>query len=62
MIMLSTPATAFTANTSKEYYTVHVEYSDMIGHQEKLDVMVQNNNVYVDAKMLSERQIGRAHV
>ena len=55
VIMLSIPTTAFAANTSEENYTVQVEYSDMIGHQEKLDVMVQNNNVYVDAKMLSER-------
>ena len=41
VIMLSIPTTAFAANTSEENYTVQVEYSDMIGHQEKLDVMVQ---------------------
>ncbi|MEY8387416.1 hypothetical protein AALC17_08995 [Oscillospiraceae bacterium 38-13] len=54
-IMISITTTSFAVNAGEEYYAVQVEYSDMIGHQEKLDIMIQNNNVYVDAKMLSER-------
>ena len=55
VIIISTPTTSFAANTGEEYYTVQVEYTDNIGHQEGLDVMIQNNNVFVDAKMLAER-------
>lgn len=55
VITISTTTTSFAANTGEEYYTVQVEYSDNIGHQEELDVMIQNNNVFVDAKMLAER-------
>lgn len=55
VITISTTTTSFAANTGEEYYTVQVEYSDNIGHQEGLDVMILNNNVFVDAKMLAER-------
>ncbi|MBR3460383.1 MAG: hypothetical protein IKH21_06290 [Clostridia bacterium] len=55
VIVISMTTTSFAANTGEEYYTVQVEYSDNIGHQEELDVMIQNNNVFVDAKMLAER-------
>lgn len=55
VIMISTATTSLAANTGKEYYSVQVEYSDNIGHQEELDVMIQNNHVFVDAKMLAER-------
>lgn len=55
VIMISITKTSFAENIGEEYYTVQVEYSDMVGHQEKLDVMIQNNNVFVNAKMLSER-------
>ena len=53
--MISITTTAFTADVGSEYYTVQVEYSDNIGHQEQLNLMLQNNNVFVDAKMLAER-------
>ena len=55
VMIISMTTTSFAANTGEEYYTVQVEYSDNIGHQEELDVMIQNNNVFVDAKMLAER-------
>lgn len=55
VITLSINATAFAANTSEEYYTVQVEYSDNIGRLEQLDLMAIDNNVFVDAKMLAER-------
>lgn len=46
---------AFATENNEEYYTIQVEYSDNTGHQESLDVMIQNDNVFVDAKMLAER-------
>lgn len=46
---------SFAAESSEEYYTIQVEYSDNIGHQESLDIMIQNDNVFVDAEMLAER-------
>lgn len=55
VMMISMTTTSFAANTDEEYYTVRVEYSDNIGHQEELDIMIQNDNVFVDAKMLAER-------
>ena len=55
VIMGSMAVPAFAAESSEEYYTIPVEYSDNIGHQESLDVMIQNDNVFVDAKMLAER-------
>lgn len=55
VMMISMTTTSFAANTGEEHYTVQVEYSDNIGHQEELYVMIQNNNVFVDAKMLAER-------
>lgn len=54
-IMISTAVPAFAAETGEEYYTIPVEYSDNTGHQESLDIMIQNDNVFVDAKMLAER-------
>lgn len=53
MILMSVPA--FAAESREEYYTIQVEYSDNIGHQESLDIMIQNDNVFVDAEMLAER-------
>lgn len=50
---MSIPASA--ARGSEEYYTMQVEYSDNTGHQESLDIMIQNDNVFVDAEMLAER-------
>ena len=55
VIMISMAIPAFAAENSEEYYTIQVEYSDNTGHQESLDVMIQNDNVFVDAKMLAER-------
>ena len=55
VMMISMPVPAFAVESSEEYYTIQVEYSDNIGHQELLDIMVQNNNVFVDAEMLAER-------
>lgn len=55
VIMISMTTTSFATNTDEEYYTIQVEYSDNIGHREDLDVMLLNNNVFVDAKMLAER-------
>ena len=54
-IFLSTYTTAMAIEDSSKYYTVQVEYSDNTGHKETLDVMVQNNNVFVNAKMIAER-------
>ena len=53
MVLMSVPS--FAAESSEEYYTIQVEYSDNIGHQESLDIMIQNDNVFVDAEMLAER-------
>lgn len=55
IIMVSITVPSFAAEESEEYYSIPVEYSDNIGHQESLDIMVQNDNVFVDAKMLAER-------
>lgn len=55
VIIISMAVPAFAAESIEEYYTIRVEYSDNIGHQESLDVMIQNDNVFVDAKMLAER-------
>ena len=55
VIMISTTTISFAANTDEEYYTVQVEYSDNIGHPEELNIMILNNNVFVDAKMIAER-------
>lgn len=55
VIMISMTVPAFAAEASEEYYTIPVEYSDNTGHQELLDIMIQNDNVFVDAKMLAER-------
>lgn len=55
VIIVSMAVPAFAVESSEEYYTIQVEYSDNTGHQESLDVMMQNDNVFVDAKMLSER-------
>lgn len=53
MMLMSVPS--FAAESSEEYYTIQVEYSDNTGHQESLDIMIQNDNVFVDAEMLAER-------
>ena len=55
VIMVSMSVPAFAVESSEEYYTIQVEYSDNTGHQELLDVMIQNGNVFVNAKMLAER-------
>ena len=55
VMMVSMSVPAFATENSEEYYTIQVEYSDNIGHQESLDVMIQNDNVFVEAEMLSER-------
>ena len=55
VIIISMAVPAFAAESIEEYYTIRVEYSDNIGNQESLDVMIQNDNVFVDAKMLAER-------
>lgn len=55
VMMISMSVPAFAAESSEEYYTIQVEYSDNIGHQESLDIMIQNDNVFVDAEMLAER-------
>lgn len=43
------------AEESEKYITVPVEYSDHIGSPEQLEVMVKDNNVYVNAEMLTNR-------
>lgn len=55
VMMISMSVPAFAAESREEYYTIQVEYSDNIGHQESLDIMIQNDNVFVDAEMLVER-------
>lgn len=55
VMMISVSVPAFAAESSEEYYSIQVEYSDNIGHQESLDIMIQNDNVFVDAEMLVER-------
>ena len=55
VMMISVSVPAFAAESSEEYYSIQVEYSDNIGHQESLDIMIQNDNVFVDAEMLAER-------
>ena len=55
VIMISISVPTFAAKSSEEYYTIQAEYSDNIGHKESLSVMIQNDNVFVDAKMLAER-------
>ena len=55
VMMISMSVPAFAAASSEEYYTIQVEYSDNIGNQESLDIMIQNDNVFVDAEMLAER-------
>lgn len=55
VIMISMSVPTFAAKSSEEYYTIQVEYSDNTGHIESLSVMIQNDNVFVDAKMLAER-------
>lgn len=55
VMMISMSVPAFAAESREEYYTIQVEYSDNIGHQESLDIMIQNDNVFVDAEMLAER-------
>lgn len=55
VMMISMSVSAFAAESSEEYYTIQVEYSDNTGHQESLDIMIQNDNVFVDAEMLAER-------
>lgn len=55
VMMISMSVPAFAAESSEEYYTIQVEYSDNTGHQESLDIMIQNDNVFVDAEMLAER-------
>lgn len=54
-MLLSNPVTAFATKSDEDYYSIPVEYSDNIGRLEQLSVMIQNNNVFVDAKMLAER-------
>lgn len=55
VMIISMSVPAFAAESREEYYTIQVEYSDNIGHQESLDIMIQNDNVFVDAEMLAER-------
>lgn len=55
LILFSVTAPAFAADTDPEYYTVPVEYSDNIGQHEQLDLMIQNDHVFVNAKMIAER-------
>ena len=54
-IMISIIAPLSSAEGSPQYYTIQVEYSDHIGFSEPLEVMIQNDHVYVNAKMLAER-------
>lgn len=55
VMMISMSVPAFAAESSEEYYTIQVEYSDNTVYQESLDIMIQNDNVFVDAEMLAER-------
>lgn len=55
VMMISMSVPSFAAESKEEYYTIQVEYSDNTGHQESLNIMIQNDNVFVDAEMLAER-------
>lgn len=45
----------YAEDTEAQYYVIPVEYSDNIGNREYLNVMIKDNNVFVDAKMLVGR-------
>lgn len=54
LVLSIVPATSAT-DTKEEYFTVKVEYSDNIGQLENLSLMLKDNHVFVDAKMIAER-------
>lgn len=54
ILVYPTSITIF-AMESEEYIVVPVEYSDNIGHIEQLEIMTKDENVYVNAKDLSNR-------
>ncbi|MEE0857648.1 MAG: hypothetical protein U0L58_10195 [Ruminococcus sp.] len=54
LIVFSVPMTAF-AEQEATYKTIPVEYSDNRKETEHLDVMIKNNNVFVNAEQLANR-------
>ena len=54
LIVFSVPMTAF-AEHEATYKTIPVEYSDNRKETEHIDVMIKNNNVFVNAEQLANR-------
>ncbi|MEE1172626.1 MAG: hypothetical protein U0K87_09740 [Ruminococcus sp.] len=54
LIVFSVPMTAF-AEQEATYKTIPVEYSDNRKETEHIDVMIKNNNVFVNAEQLANR-------
>ena len=57
VVMLMTSTNVVWAVEIKEeiYNTIYVEFSDNIGNRERIEVMVKNNHVYVNAEELGIR-------
>ena len=55
VIVISICVPSFAAGVNGECYDIPVEYSDNVGYPEMLRIMIQDDHVYVDAKMLAER-------
>ena len=55
ILMICTVPFVVSADETEIYKSVSVEYSDNRGKTEKLDVMVKNQNVYVEANELALR-------
>lgn len=54
VLVFSSPVFSI-ADETERYVTVSVEYSDNIGTTEQLELMVKNDQVYVNAEMLAAR-------
>ncbi len=55
IIFFSVLPSVILAQEQEEYISVNVEYSDNIGTIEQLELMIKDNNIYVNAGKLSER-------
>lgn len=54
-VMLGMPSELVHAKESERFIFVPVEYSDNLGKQEVLEVMIKDGNIYVDAMALAKR-------